>query len=613
MNKIEAPTKFGIGNALTRFEDGRFLTGRGRYVDDLRPEGCLDAVFLRSPVAHARLISVSADEARAMPGVVAVLTDADLAADGLTDVPLRTKIPFIDGRPMAEPRRPLLARDKLVYVGQPVAMVIAESRAAAIDARDAIELDWEELPAVTDPAAALAEGAEQIHPEAPGNLAFDWEIGDEAAADAALAGAVRRVSLPIVNNRIAVVPMEPRGVLSWMDQETGMLHIEGALQQVFAFKNFISSALGMEAEKVHVSAPDVGGGFGGKNQVQADYVLTAHAARRLGRPVKWIDDRSDAFVADTQARSVLSDVTLGFDAEGRITGLRIDSVADLGANVSTNGALIPTSAAAAVLGGTYKVPAIYMKVRATFTNTTPVDAYRGAGRPEVIFLIERAMDKAAAEFGLTPVEIRRRNFIPASAMPYDTPIGRTIDVGDFEGVMDKALAAAGWDGFAARKADSATRGLKRGFGLVSYLECTLGPPVETADIVVSGDGRVELALGTQSNGQGHETTFAQILADKLDVDIDRIGFTQADTARIPVGGGHGGSRSTQLGGTALVKTVEVVVEKGRLIAADRLEAAAGGYRVFRRQFPHRRHRPLDDPLRGGRGGRGRPARRAGDL
>lgn len=566
--------RFGVGQPMRRLEDARFLTGAGRYADDDQESGMLHAAFLRSPHGHARIAAIDVSAARNAPGIVAVLTGEDWEGAGFTALPVRPSIDHPDGSPLETPPRPGLARGSVRHVGECVAMVVAESRAAAEDALELIVVDYEPLAAVAGAVEALATGAPVLWPDlAPGNLAFVWRAGDAARTREALERAARIVSLDLVNNRLVPHSMEPRGAVARPDSATGRITFSGSIQNPFAYRALLAQLFGWKPERLRCKADDVGGGFGCKNQVQPEHAMVLLAADRLGRTVKWVNDRTGSFMSDAHARDLVTKVRLGLDEGHRFVALAVDTVANLGAYLSTNGALIPTLPAAAVLGGAYTIPAIAMEVRAAYTNTVPTDAYRGAGRPEAIYLLERIVDVAARELGIAPAELRRRNLIQPAQLPYRTTLGRTIDTGAFGTVLDRALALADAQGFPQRALAAKARGLRRGFGLAYYLEATLGPPSDMARILFRLDGGAELSVGTQSNGQGHETSFAQIAASEFGIAPDRIAFRQADTDATPEGGGHGGSRSIHLGGTAVLFAARKVVEKGKLIAAHLLETA----------------------------------------
>ncbi|RAP40157.1 xanthine dehydrogenase [Rhodovulum viride] len=546
-------TKFGKSQTGVRFEDLRFLTGQGRYVDDIAPASALHAVFLRSPVAHAEIRALDVSRAAAAPGVVAVLTAADLAAAGV-DLSMRaTVVTNRDGSTGAAPARPVLARDRVRFVGEAMAVVIAETPLAAKDAAEEIEFDLHDL----DPHLALTVGGPQIHAEAPLNLAYDWAMGDEAAVHEAFRSAAHTVRLEVPDNRVIVNAMEPRG--AWAEWSDGRLHLCVNGQGVWGQKAKLAAMLGLPEDAVRVTNPDVGGGFGMKAMSYPEYYVIAHAARALGRPVRWMSDRTEAMLTDNAGRDLVSVVEIAFDAGHRITGYRVETISNLGAYNSEFAQLIQSELFSKVLTGVYDIPAAYLAVKGVYTNTTQVDAYRGAGRPEAIYALERTMDLAARELGIDPWELRRRNFIAPAAFPYRTPTGETYDVGDFARVLARVEAVADRAGFAARKAESAARGRLRGLGLCCYIESILGDPTEGAEIEFCADGTVNLYVGTQSNGQGHETVYARFLADRTGLPVEAIRVIQGDSDRIASGGGTGGSRSVTTQASATLAAVEVMV------------------------------------------------------
>ncbi len=567
------PLKFGLGQSVKRVEDQRFLTGHGRFLDDCRFDGQLCAQVLRSPHAHAEIRGIDTSAAAAMPGVVAVVTGADLTADGIGVIPPGATLKNRDGSAMFVPPRPVLAQGRVRHGGQPVALVVAETADVARDAAEAIDVDYDTLPAAVDTAAATDADAPQIYDGAPNNVCLDWEKGDEAATDAAFAAAAHVTVLELVNNRVVVNPIEPRGCIGLWDAAAGSFTLYNAGQAAHNVARTLAEAVfDMPMANVRVISPDVGGGFGTKNFIYPEQALVLWAARRLGRPVKWVSERTEGFVSDTQGRDHVMRAELALDAENKFLALRIRSTANIGAYISTFGAMIPAGPLAVVLGGTYDIPAIYYNVREVLTNTVPVDAYRGAGRPEAAFAIERLVDLAAAELGLDPIELRRRNFIRPAAMPYTTAMGSVIDCGEFERILDRALEQSDAAGFAARRAQSEGRGRLRGRGIASYFEATLGPPNETTEVRFDDDGTVTILVGTMSNGQGHETTYAQILHQRLGLPFEAIRFLQGDTGAIPSGFGHGGSRSMQIGGNALLLAADNVEDKARRLAAHHFEA-----------------------------------------
>uniref|UniRef100_UPI003D71A19F xanthine dehydrogenase family protein molybdopterin-binding subunit n=1 Tax=Azospirillum sp. TaxID=34012 RepID=UPI003D71A19F len=566
--------KFGIGQAVPRTEDARLLTGGGRYTDDVSLPGQTHAVFVRSPHAHAAIRGIDADEARALPGVLGVFTVDDLDADGVGPIRCQSPLKNRDGSHYKAPQRPALARGRVRHVGDAVAVVVAETLDAARDAAELVMVDYDELPAVTDTAGALEPGQPQVWDEAPGNLCFDWETGDEAAADAAFAKADRVVSLDLVNNRVVASPMEGRACVGAVEDGTGRLVLHVSSQGVHSLRSQLKSIFKVPEAQLRVITGDVGGGFGMKLFMYPEYVVTLFAARRLNRPVKWASERIEAFLSDDHGRDNVTTIKLALDRDGHFLGLKVDTVANLGAYLSNYGPFIPTDAGSAMLVGSYRTPALHVHVRGSFTNTQPVDAYRGAGRPEAAYMLERVIDHAARSLNLSPAEIRRRNFIPPEAMPYATPLGQTYDTGDFRQNLEDALAMADVAGLDARKAEAKRRGKRRGLGLSTYIEACSGGGPEQATVEILKDGRAVLMIGTQTNGQGHETAYKQILSDRLGIPPEDIEVVQGDTDRVSFGAGTGGSRSVPVGGAALAESARKVVEKATPLAAELLEAAA---------------------------------------
>jgi carbon-monoxide dehydrogenase large subunit len=575
----------GIGARVLRKEDARFLTGRGEFVTDLAVPGALHCAIVRSPYAHARIRAVDV-RAAAAPGVVAALTGADMAADGIGPMRSLWAIRSHDGVPMAEPARWALARDVVRHVGEPAAIVLAEDRKAALDAAERVAVDYEPLPAVTTTADARADGAPGLHTDAPGNVCFRWRRGDAAAVDRAFAAAAHKVELHLRNQRIAGCALEPRAAVALPGADADSLTLYSASQVPHFVRRLVAEQLGLPELAIRVIAPDVGGGFGYKGKHYPEETIVAWAARRLRRPVRWVASRTESFVSDLQARDHDTRCELALDGEGRFLGLRVATAANLGAYVSTVGAAIPSAIYSALLAGVYATPAIHVEVTGVFTNTVPTDAYRGAGRPEACFVLERLADEAARALGLDRAEIRRRNLVTASAMPYKTPIGPTYDCGDFPRVFARALAVGDYAGFEARRAASAAHGVLRGLGIACFVESSGVAPsklagalgaragfFESAEVRVDATGAVQASLGTHSHGQGHATTFAQILATRLGMPLARIRIVEGDTATVPYGTGTFGSRSLAVGGSALHVATTKVIEKGRRIAAHRLEAA----------------------------------------
>jgi aerobic carbon-monoxide dehydrogenase large subunit len=577
----------GIGAPLRRVEDRRLLTGRGRFVADIDLPGALACALVRSPHAHARIRSIDASAAAAAPGVVAVFTGADMAADGMAPMRPMWAVRSRDGAPMAEPPRFALARETVRHVGEPVVAVIAETLLQAADAAERIAIDYEPLPAVTDARAAQAEGAPQLHAAAPGNVCFRWARGDEAAVRKAFQSAAHTVAIDVVNNRLVGAAIEPRAVMATAEPGDGKLTLYTSTQAPHHIRRQVTEQLGIPESALRVISPDVGGGFGYKGKLYPEESIIVWAARRLARPVRWVASRSESFTADNQARDHLTRAELALDGDGNFLALHVRTFANLGAYVSTFGAAIPSAIYSALFAGGYRTPAIFVEVTGVFTNTTPTDAFRGAGRPEACYVLERLADAAAAKLGLDRADIRRRNLIPPSAMPYKTPIGPTYDCGDFPKIFARALEVADYSHFANRRAAAARRGRLAGIGMACYVESSgvapsrfagaLGGRVgfyEAASIRVEPDGAVRAMLGTHNHGQGHATTFAQILASKLGVAIEQVEVVEGDTDAVPHGTGTFGSRSIAVGGCALDRAADKIVAKGKLIAGHLLEAAA---------------------------------------
>ena len=567
-------TKFGFGQAVPRSEDPRFLTGRGRYTDDFSIPGAAHAFLVRSPHAHAAIDRIEDGRAAKAPGILNVYTGADLAADGIGMLPCETSVVQKDGAPIKVPPRPALAQGRVRHVGEPVAVIIAETLDLARDAAEAVEIDYTPLPSVTDLGRALDPGLEPIWAEAPGNLCLDWEKGNADAVDAAFAEAASVVEVDLVNNRVIANPIEPRGAIGAFDSESGRMSLICTSQGAHTIRRLLTQdVFDIPLESLHVITPDVGGAFGMKLFLYPEYVLVLYAARRLGRPVRWIGERTESFLSDDHGRDNITHAEMALDEDAHFLALKVSTVANFGAYLSNFAPFVMTESASATLTGPYRTPAIYHSVKGVFTNTNPVDAYRGAGRPETVYMLERLVDAAAAQLGLNPIEIRRRNLVSADSMPYKTPLGETYDVGDFAHTLDQSLADAGYEEFAARQAEARKRGRLRGLGISAYVEaCAGGGPMD-AYVEIAADGGATVLLGSQSGGQGHETAYKQIVAEGLRLDFDDITFIQGDTDRIPVGSGTGGSRSLPVGGSALTRAVEQIVEKATVAAAEMLEAA----------------------------------------
>jgi carbon-monoxide dehydrogenase large subunit len=571
-----------IGKPLLRREDARFLTGAGQYTDDVVLHNQSYGVFLRSPYAHARIKSIKLDAAKAAPGVLNIFTGADMA--GVGGLPCGWLINNKDGTPMKEPPHPVLAKDKVRHVGDQVALVVAETFLQAKDAAELIEVDYEELKPVMDISSVESAGS-AVHDEVPNNVCYDWGHGDKAAVDAAFAKAAHVTKLSFANNRLIPNAMEPRAANAQYTKHDGQYTLYVANQNPHVERLLMCAfVLGLPESKVRVIAPDVGGGFGSKIFLYPEDVALVWASKQVGRPIKWTAERSESFLTDAHGRDHASTAELAMDAQGNFLALRVSTVANMGAYLSTFASAVPTILYATLLAGQYKTPAIYAEVKAVFTNTAPVDAYRGAGRPEATYLVERMVETAARDMKMDPVQIRRQNFI--TQFPYATPVGLTYDTGDYAAHLDKAIALADVAGYAARKAASAAKGRKRGIGYSCYIEaCGIAPSniagalgaraglFEAGEVRVHPTGTVTVFTGSHSHGQGHETTFAQVVAAKLGMPVENVEIVHGDTGRIPFGMGTYGSRSLAVGGTAIVKAVDKVIAKGKKIAAHLLEAA----------------------------------------
>ncbi|WP_413219827.1 xanthine dehydrogenase family protein molybdopterin-binding subunit [Tritonibacter mobilis] len=545
--------KFGKSQPLARVEDQRLLTGQGRYIEDTMPQGALRAFVFRSPVAHGEITTLNVEDAREADGVHLVITQADLVEAGIEAHLDGVVVNNIDGSKGAAPERPVLAGHRVRYVGEPVAVVIAETMEQARDAAEMIEFDYDDL----DVKLGLTVGGPQIHPEAPDNRAFNWGLGDREATENAFAQAAHRVSLQVADNRIIVNSMEPRGChATWED---GRMHFHYGGQGVWAMKEQLAKKLHLSEDNVHVVTPDVGGGFGMKAMPYPEYFAVAHAARILDRPVGWMSDRTEAMLSDNGGRDLTSLAELAFDENLKITAYRVHTQCNLGAYNSHFGQPIQTQLFSRVLAGVYDIQTAWLEVDGIYTNTTQVDAYRGAGRPEAIYVLERVMDRAARDLGVDPMELRRRNFIAPQKFPYKTVTDETYDVGDFNLVLDRLVQEADLAGFETRRAKDAAEGRYRGAGLCYYIESILGDPSETADVEFLEDGRVNIYVGTQSNGQGHETVFAKFLADQTGIPVSAIEVIQGDSDRIAKGGGTGGSRSVTTQANATLATVDKMV------------------------------------------------------
>jgi len=577
----------GIGASVRRKEDVRFLSGRGNYTDDINRPGQLYAVMRRADRPHATIDGIDTVAASKAPGVVAIFTGADMAKEEIGGLPCGWQIHNKDGSPMAEPPHPVLALGKVRHVGDPVAVVIAETKQQARDAAELIGIAYTDLPSVSSTTDALAPGAPEVHDGVAGNLCYDWHIGDKAVVDAAFAGAAHVVRLDLVNNRLVPNAMEPRAAIGDYDTSSGDYTLYTTSQNPHVIRLLMGAfVLHIPENKLRVVAPDVGGGFGSKIYHYAEEAIVTWASAKVRRPVKWTADRTESFMSDAHGRDHVSTAEMAVDNEGKFLGLRITTLANMGAYLSTFAPCVPTYLYATLLAGVYTTPVIYCNVKAVFTNTVPVDAYRGAGRPEATFLLERLVDCIAHDTGLDRLEIRRKNFIPADAFPYQTPVALAYDSGDYQTTLRVALKNADWDGFEERRAAAKARGKLRGIGISTYLEaCGIAPSAvvgslgaraglyEVANIRVHPTGSVTVFTGTHSHGQGHETTLAQLVCDQLGVPLSQVDVVHGDTAKIPFGMGTYGSRSLAVGGSAMVKAMDKIIAKGKKIAAHLMEAA----------------------------------------
>ncbi|MCW7543470.1 xanthine dehydrogenase family protein molybdopterin-binding subunit [Aurantimonas litoralis] len=577
----------GIGAKVLRKEDRRFITGRGRYVDDMVVPGMKYAAFVRSPHAHATISGIDMDEAKGMPGVIGILTGEQLQGDGIGNLICGWAVSSKDGTPMKMGAWPALAVEKVRHVGQAVAVVVAETQMQARDAAEAVMVDYDELPAVVSAVEALKDGAPQLHPEAENNLIFDWELGDKGATDAAFTNAAHVTKLHIVNNRLVPNPMEPRAALGHYDAADDHYTCWTTSQNPHVARLVMSAFYNVAPEhKLRVIAPDVGGGFGSKIYIYPEEIVCLWASKRTGVPVKWTSDRTEAFLTDAHGRDHVTEVEMALDADNKILGLKVDTVANLGAYMSLFSSATPTYLYATLLSGQYDIPAIHANVRAVYTNTVPVDAYRGAGRPEATYVIERTMETAARELGVSPAELRRKNFI--RSFPHQTPVIMAYDAGDFDATLDAGMQAADVAGFEARRAEAQSRGKLRGLGMSCYIEaCGIAPSKavgslgagvglwESAEVRVNPVGTIEILTGSHSHGQGHETTFAQLVAERFGLPVDNVQVIHGDTDKVQFGMGTYGSRSGAVGMSAIHKALDKVEAKAKKIAAHLLEADEG--------------------------------------
>jgi carbon-monoxide dehydrogenase large subunit len=568
-------SQFGIAQSVRRVEDPRLLQGKGAYTDDFSRPGMASGIVLRSPHAAAKIRGIDTKAAKALPGVLAIYTYADLKADKIGDVPCLVELDNLDGSKQFTPPRPALANGAVRHAGDPVAFIVAETGQAGRDAAEAIEVDYDILPSITDMAKVLEKGEPLVWDGAKSNIVFDWGQGQQEETDKLIKGAAHVTRLTVVNNRIVVASMEARAALAEFDASNGRWTLHTNTQGGWLLRGMLGpQVFGVPEEKFRILTPDVGGGFGMKSFLYPEQVLTCYAARKLGRPVKWTSERSEAFLSDTHGRDNVTLGELAMDKDGKFLALRTRNVANMGAYLSNFAPYIPTLAGVTVLASIYGFKAIWCNVIGVFTHTVPVDAYRGAGRPESNYLVERLVDAAARELGIDRIELRRRNIVGPSQMPHTTPVGKTYDSGEFEMVLDAGLKHMDWAGFEKRRAAS-KNGKRRGIGLAYYLEATGGGPTERAEIRFADDGFVDVYVGTQTNGQGHNTAYTQLTVDRLGVPGEKVRIKQGDTDASPEGGGTGGARSLYSEGQAILLTAATVIEKGKKAASEALEASPG--------------------------------------
>ena len=574
----------GIGARVLRKEDKRFITGLGRYTEDMVVPNTKRAVFVRSPHAHAKITGIDIAAAKKMPGVIAVLTGRELKTDGIGNIICGWMIHSKDGSPMKMGAWSPLAVGTVRYVGDAVCVVIADTRGQARDAAEAVEVSYEELPSVTEAVDASKSGAPQLHPEAENNLIYDWELGDRGAAEEAIARAAHVTRVRIVNNRLIPNAMEPRAAIGWYDKAEDHFTCWTTSQNPHVARLVMSAFYNVAPEnKLRVIAPDVGGGFGSKIFIYPEEIVCLWASKKAGVPVKWVADRTESFLTDAHGRDHVSEVEMAFDADNKVIGLKVDTIANFGAYMSLFSSAVPTYLYATLLSGQYNFPAIHANVRAVYTNTAPVDAYRGAGRPEATYLLERTMETAARELGVSPAELRRKNFI--TQFPHQTPVIMCYDAGDYGASLDAAMEAADYGGFANRREEARGRGKLRGIGMSCYIEaCGIAPSAavgslgagvglwESAEVRVNAVGTIEVLTGSHSHGQGHETTFAQLVSDRFGIPVSQVSIIHGDTDKVQMGMGTYGSRSGAVGMSAIAKALDKVEKKAKLIAAHLMEA-----------------------------------------
>lgn len=571
-----APSKFAVGQPVSRKEDPILVQGYGRYTDDVNLFDQAYAVMVRSSVAHGVIKSIDTEPARNMLGVLAVYTAADLDAAGYNGIKCIVEFPNRDGSPIRKPERKALAGDKVRFVGDPVAVVIAETLAVAEEAAEAVVVDFEHLPVVTNVKEAYAPGAPQLYDDIPNNLVLDFHYGDSKKVATAFAKAAHVIRLDLINNRLVVAAMEPRGLIASYDKDADRWTVNIGCQGVFGMRKNLAEIMGVSAEKMHILTGNVGGSFGMKAQVYPEYVCVLHAAREIGRPIKWIDSRLGSFVSDQHGRDHEFTVELALNKNGKFLATRATGFGNMGAYLSSVGPIPATRNIVRNMVSVYQVPLMEVSTKCVVTNTTTVSAYRGAGRPEANYYMERLIDKAAWEIGIDRIELRRRNLIPTKKIPFKAASGETYDSGDFPGIFEDAITMADIAGFARRRAESRSRGRLRGLGVGCYLEVTAPPNPEVGGISFAADGTVKLITGTLDYGQGHATPFSQILADRLGIPFESIQLVQGDSDQLIAGGGTGGSRSMYASGQAIAEASDQVIAKGRKIAAEILEAGESG-------------------------------------
>jgi carbon-monoxide dehydrogenase large subunit len=565
--------QFGIGQPVRRKEDVRLLTGKGRFTDDINMEGQVFACFLRSPHAHAKIVRIDGEALKDEPGIIAVVTGADLLAEDLGTLLCEADFKDRQGKPMYKPLRPVLPMDRVRFVGEPIAMVLAETLEQARDAVERLDVEFEDLPVVVDTASAPDPASAVLWEENGSNVAVHWENREPAEIEGLIRSAPKRVKVEIVNNRVVPSPMEPKAALATYDAGTGTSTLYCPSQGGRRIQNTIARRiLKIEPEKMRVISKDTGGGFGIRSKVYPELVCVVWAARKFGRPVKWRGDRSETFVSDYHGRDQVNHAEMGLDEDGRVIALKVETILNVGAYLGENGPRLPINGGGKIIPCAYDIQNFYLSVKPVFTNTVPTDTYRGAGRPEANFLMERLMDAAAEACGLSREEVRRRNLIPQSKLPYKTAMGNLIDSGDFVGSMEMAMKAADWQGFATRRAESEARGKLRGLGLANFIEGAGGPPTEEMRVRLDSDGSATVYAGTYSHGQGHETVYAQLVYEYLGVAPENVRLVQGDTATSPKGAaGTMGSRSSMMGGMGIKRSSTKIIEKGTAIAAHLLQ------------------------------------------